>query len=136
LGPAFAGKLRRGKRGGRWVGIRINREVFVYVWADGAGRGFDSGGAFEGCEHEFALGLQVANWFGFCRLASGFDVLVFALFEDEGGAAEARECVKGADVVDWVIDQLLVSEGFKDLADCELVGCLMKLDDVVILDEV
>ena len=82
------------------------------------------------------MSVRVGKMSRLVRFGGSFGRVVFALFEDEGGATEAREGVEGADVVDGVIDELLVSESFKDLADCQLVGCLMKLDDVVVLDEV
>ena len=91
---------------------------------------------FHDGEYELALGVEIGLglWFyGFCE---GFGGLVFALFEDESGAAEASKSVQSADEVDGVVGELLLGEGFEDLADGELVGGLVELDDVVVLDEV
>jgi hypothetical protein len=76
------------------------------------------------------------NWLGFYGLGSGFSVFISGLFEDEGSAAEPGQGVKNANIIDGVVDQLVMSEGFEDLADGELVGGLVEFDDVVILNEV
>jgi hypothetical protein len=62
--------------------------------------------------------------------------LVFALFEDQSGTAEASERVEGADEIDGIGDELILIQGFEDLGKGELVGGLVELDDVVVLDEV
>jgi len=94
----------RGREGIRLVNSTATSEEFVEVWADGAWRGFDAGRAFEGCEHESALGFRVVSWFGFGGLCRGPGVFVLVLFENESCAAEPGERVEGANVVGWVVD--------------------------------
>jgi len=84
----------------------------------------------------FDFRVEVGLGFWFFGFGEGFGGCVFALFEDESGAAEASKSVQSAHEVDGVLGELLLGEGFEDLADGELVGGLMELDDVVVLDEV
>jgi len=103
--------------------------------ANGAGSGFAAESAFHNGEEKFALGVGVGSglWLGF---GEGFGGLVFALFEDESGTAEASERVECADEVDGIGDELILTQGFEDLGEGELVCGLMELDDVVVLDEI
>jgi len=62
--------------------------------------------------------------------------LVLGLFEDKSSTAEASERVECADEVDGIGDELVLTQGFEDLGEGELVCGLMELDDVVVLDEI